>query len=181
MKPIHIEFAPPTLRRAWYRLHPALLALGAAAALLCLGAALAGWQVAQLQRQRLHQAEVMRERQAAVTAVPAKGDTSPIPQAQVAAVNEAIMQLNLPWRALQDAVAAATPRGVALVALEPDPRKRVLKISAETRTGDEMIAYVEALKQQELFGSVLLTHHEINERDPSRPLRFELEATWMAR
>jgi hypothetical protein len=45
-------------------------------------------------------------------------------RAQADAVNAAVMQLNLPWRALHDAVAAATPASIALLALEPDARKR---------------------------------------------------------
>jgi hypothetical protein len=36
-------------------------------------------------------------------------------------------------------VLAATPRTVALVAMEPDPRKRILKITAETKTSDDMV------------------------------------------
>jgi hypothetical protein len=62
-----------------------------------------------------------------------------IPEAQATFVNGAILQLNLPWRELQDAVLAATPRTVALVAMEPDPRKRILKITAETKTSDDMV------------------------------------------
>jgi Tfp pilus assembly protein PilN len=104
-----------------------------------------------------------------------------IPEAQATFVNAAILQLNLPWRELQDAVLAATPRTVALVAMEPDPRKRILKITAETKTSDDMVDYIAALKDQESFSGVILTRHEINDADPNRPLRFQLEATWQAR
>ena len=49
-----------------------------------------------------------------------------------------------------------------------------------------MIAYVEQLKQQALFGagagagagSVTLLRHETDELDPNRPLRFQLDAQW---
>ncbi len=95
-------------------------------------------------------------------------------------MNAAVLQLNLPWRALHDAIAAATPKDIALLALEPDPRRRSMKITAEARTSDEMIAYVERLKQQELFGAVALLRHEINELDPNRPIRFQLDAQWSA-
>jgi hypothetical protein len=44
-----------------------------------------------------------------------------------------------------------------------------------------MVAYVADLKQQESFSGVILTRHEINDQDPNRPLRFQLEATWVAR
>ncbi|UUZ49987.1 hypothetical protein LP420_07885 [Massilia sp. B-10] len=61
------------------------------------------------------------------------------------------MQLNLPWRALHDAIGAATPPEIAMLALEPDARKRTMKITAEAKSSDAMIGYVEELKKQELF------------------------------
>ncbi|KAB8046963.1 hypothetical protein GCN74_28320, partial [Janthinobacterium sp. FT14W] len=112
---------------------------------------------------------------------PAPAPQAPIAPAQAAAVNTAILQLNLPWRDVQDALASATPPGIALLALEPDARKRVLKITAETTGSDAMVAYIAQLKQQELFGArVQLLRHEINALDPNKPLRFQLEAHWGA-
>jgi hypothetical protein len=67
-----------------------------------------------------------------------------------------------------------------LLALEPDPHRRSMKITAEAKTADEMIAYIEQLKQQELFGAVALVRHEINELDPNRPIRFQVDAQWSA-
>ena len=181
MKPMHIDFAPRTVRRTLHQLHPAWLAVGAVGALLCAGAALTGWKMVQQERERAHQIQHVMERQAALSAAPVAVARTAIPEAQAVFVNGAILQLNLPWRALQDAVAAATPRTVALIALEPDPRKQILKITAETKSSDDMVGYVEELKQQELFSSVMLTRHEINEQDPNRPLRFQLEAVWVGK
>lgn len=176
-----IDFAPRSVRRTLFHIHPVVLALAGLGVLLCAGAAIGGWQLIEQKREREHQLQHLRERVAAMSARPVEVARVAIPEAQAAFVNGAIMQLNLPWRELQDAVLAATPRSVALVAMEPDPRKRVLKITAETKSSDDMVAYVEALKEQESFSGVLLTRHEINEQDPNRPLRFQLEATWLAR
>ncbi|MCU6498898.1 PilN domain-containing protein [Rugamonas sp. A1-17] len=181
MKNMHIDFAPRSLRRTLFHTHPALLALGGAGLLLCAAAAFGGWKLVEQQRLREHELRHVRERAAAISARPVEVAQVAIPEGQAVFVNGAIMQLNLPWRDLQDAVAAATPRSVALVAMEPDPRKQALKITAETKTSDDMVAYVAELKQQELFTGVVLTRHEINEQDPNRPLRFQLEATWVAR
>jgi Tfp pilus assembly protein PilN len=181
MKSMNIDFAPRSLRRALFHTHPALLALAGVGLLLCVGAALGGWTLAEQRQERERQLRHLRERVAAMSARPVEAARTVIPPEQAAFVNGAVMQLNLPWRELQDAVAAATPRGVALVAMEPDPRKQVLKITAETKTSDEMVAYVAELKQQESFSGVILTRHEINDQDPNRPLRFQLEATWVAR
>ena len=180
MRAIRLDFAAPGWRRALYRLHPAWLAAGLLGLALCGGAALAGWQLLEQRRAYEHQLRHQQERRAALAQPRPQAPRSVIAPAQAAFVNGAVLQLNLPWRELQDAVAAATPANVALLALEPDPRKRVLKLGAETKNSDDMIAYIEQLKQQELFSSVVLIHHEINEQDPNRPLRFQLEAQWVA-
>ena len=188
MKPLAIDFAPPSLARSWYRLGPrgwGLLALGV---LLCGAGAVIGAQM--LARQKALDGQLAAVRAAmnapAAAAAASAAKTAappplPVSAAQAAAVNGAILQLNLPWRELQDAVAAATPRTIALVALEPDPRKQVLKITAEAQSSDDMVDYVAELKQQETFSTVALTRHDVQEADPHRPLRFQLEATWVTR
>jgi Tfp pilus assembly protein PilN len=102
----------------------------------------------------------------------------PVPEAQAAAVNAAVLQLNLPWRALHDALQAATPANIALLALEPDAKKSSLRITAEAKSSDDMIAYVEQLQKADWFTTVALTRHEINEQDPNRPIRFQIDALW---
>jgi hypothetical protein len=102
-----------------------------------------------------------------------------IPEAQAGAVNKAIEQLNLPWRDLFNAIESATPATIALLAIEPDAKKHVLKATAEVKASDDMVGYVEQLKKQGLFSNVLLTKHEINAQDPNKPIRFQLEAEWI--
>lgn len=179
MSRMRIDFAPRSLRRALYQTHPAWLAAGALALGLCAAAAYGGTQLLEQRRAREHQLQHLRERQAALSTAPAPVARIMIPEAQAAFVNGAIAQLNLPWRDLQEALMAATPATVALLALEPDAHKQVLKVNAETKNSDDMIAYIEQLKQQELFSGVLLMRHEINEQDPNRPVRFQLEAHWV--
>ncbi|WP_308622161.1 PilN domain-containing protein [Massilia sp. Se16.2.3] len=73
---------------------------------------------------------------------------------------------------------SATPANVALLALEPDAKKRVLRITAEARSSDDMLAYVAALGREEWFGAVTLARHEVQEQDPNRPVRFQVDAEW---
>jgi Tfp pilus assembly protein PilN len=103
-----------------------------------------------------------------------------VPPAQAGAVNASVQQLNLPWRGLHDAVQAATPASIALLALEPDAKKSTVRITAEAKSSDDMIAYVEQLERIEWFTTVLLARHEINEQDPNRPIRFQVDAQWRA-
>lgn len=182
MSRLHIDFAQRGWRRTVFHTHPAVWAGAVLGLLLCGGAALAGYQVFEQRQQRLAAIERAAQRQAilAQTKLPVKS-TVQISEAQAAFVNAAVLQLNLPWRDLQEAVAAATPPKVALLALEPDARKRVLKITAEAKNSDDMIAYIEQLKQQELFGAVQLLRHEISQLDPNQPIRFQVEASWSVR
>ena len=181
MTRLDIDFAPPGWRRSLHRVPAWAWITGALGVALSVTAAWAG--CAALQRQQASEAQWQRAQQrvAQATQEPPLMAIAPIAPAQAAAVNAAILQLNLPWRDLQDALASATPPAIALLALEPDARKRVLKITAETTGSDAMVAYIAQLKQQELFGPrVHLLRHEINELDPNRPLRFQLEARWGA-
>ena len=103
---------------------------------------------------------------------------TPIGEAQATAVNAAVAQLNIPWRDLLDAVESATPKEVALLSLEPDAHKNILRGVAEAKTSDDMLSYVEQLKKPGFFDLVVLTKHEVNEQDPNKPLRFQFEAHW---
>jgi Tfp pilus assembly protein PilN len=150
------------------------------ALLLCLASAALGAQMVASKRAFDAQLAALRVRASAPAAAPVPAAGPAISAAQAAAVNGAVLQLNLPWRALHDAIGAATPRSIALLALEPDARKRTMRITAEAKTSDDMIAYVEQLKQQELFAAVVLTRHEINDQDPNKPIRFQLDAQGMA-
>lgn len=183
MKRIAMDFAPPSLARSWHRLGPrgaAALALGV---LLCGAAIATGAQMLARQQALAAQLQVVAAAMnppRPATPAPASAVAAPIPAARAAAVNNAILQLNLPWPALHGAIQAATPATVALLALDPDARRRQLKITAETRDAEAMIGYLEQLKRQALFGEVVLLRHEINELDPNRPLRFEIVASWLA-
>lgn len=179
MKPLRIDFAPPGWRRTLHRTHPAAWFTASLAALALGGAVAAAsmLQAAQRDYERQLAAAGLRAQQVAAQA-PRPVVQPRVPEAQAQAVNAIVSQLNLPWRAVHDALAAGTPSSIALLALEPDARRHTLRITAEARDSDGMVAYVEQLKRQELFSDVVLVSHEINEADPNKPLRFELEASW---
>jgi Tfp pilus assembly protein PilN len=181
MNKVRIDFAPPSLRRAVFRAPRAAWAMVFAA--IVLGLALLSPALKYRDKLAEHERELARAaaRASAAAVVPAAAPLrAPVPEAQASAVNAAVMQLNLPWRGLHDAVQAATPAGIALLALEPDARKSTLRITAEAKSSDDMIAYVEKLQQEDWFGAVLLVRHEINQQDPNHPIRFQIDAAWTA-
>lgn len=181
MKRTHIDFAPRSLRRTLFRMPPRFAGLLFCTACLCfvMLSALLKYQEEREGLEALRAAIAARSttmRPRLVAAQPA----FTIPQAQAQAVNDAVMQLNLPWRDLVEAVRAATPGNVALLALEPDARRRTLRITAEARDSDDMLAYIAKMEEQGWFQSVALVRHEIAEQEPNRPLRFQISAQWGA-
>jgi Tfp pilus assembly protein PilN len=181
MRKVRIDFAPPGLRRTLHRMPPNAWALVPAVLALVVNVVSGALKyrdereaIARLQAQarvQTAQAQAQKQQAAPVRAVP---------EAQANAVNAAVLQLNLPWRGLHDAIQAATPAGIALLALEPDAKKSSVRITAEARSSDDMIGYVARLQDVDWFNAVLLTRHEINEQDPNRPIRFQIDAQWRA-
>jgi len=178
MKPLRIDFAPPSLARTWFHTSRPARALAGIALILAVGAGVQTWRLIEQRRLDAEQvARVVQHHAVPVQAAPVQAKVTVSP-AQAAAVNGAVLQLNLPWRELHDAIGAATPAEVALLALEPDARKHTVRITAEARGSDDMIDYVEKLQAQGWFTAVALTHHEINDVDPNKPIRFQVEAQW---
>lgn len=97
---------------------------------------------------------------------------------EVSRANEVLRQLTLPWEELFRAVESAAGRKVALLALEPDMEKRQVKIGGEARDMAALLNYITQLEAQEAFGAVYLQSHQVQQRDPDKPVRFALLAVW---
>ena len=101
-----------------------------------------------------------------------------IPEQKINAINHAIAQLNVPWSQLFAAFEAERPKEVALLALLPEPRKRVLIVQAETLTTPRMIDFVDRLRSMPSFTEAVLVKHERREQDAGQPYRFAVEIHW---
>lgn len=175
MKPVRIDFARPSLRRAIWRTSFTYRVLSLLGLALCTTAIVAILQTRAIQReQQARKTQALKEQMR--SAAPVKKTL--IPLAQANAVNQIVAKLNLPWHELQEAIENATSGKVALLTLEPDAKSHTMKITAETPNSDEMLAYIERLKRQEFFLDAVLNKHEINEQDAQRPLRFQLDVQW---
>jgi Tfp pilus assembly protein PilN len=64
--------------------------------------------------------------------------------------------------------------------LEPNAQSNTLKLTAEAKTAEAMLAYQRALESQPEFESAVLARHEVQADDPNLPLRFTIEARWRA-
>lgn len=97
---------------------------------------------------------------------------------EVKHANEVLHRLTLPWEPLFQAVESCASKEVALLAMEPDLEKRVVKISGEAKNLAAMLDYVRRLEAQAVFGSVYLQSHQVQQHDPEKPVRFAVLARW---
>jgi Tfp pilus assembly protein PilN len=101
-------------------------------------------------------------------------------QLEVRQANEILHQLALPWHGLFKAIESSNEKEVALLAVQPDMQRRVLRLSGEAKNFDALLAYVGRLEKDEALSQVYITQHEIRSQDPEKPVRFALVATWVA-
>ena len=157
-------------------LHPRPRAHWAGGLLLAAGVALAGWTAWQDAQTRQALAEAVaaapQPSAAAVRRAPAvAGDAQ-------AVAHQARAQLATPWDALFVRLETNVPKGIALLALEADARKTEATLTAEARSARDMLAWVEQLKLEAGFATVVLASHALQENDPQRPLRFVVRLDW---
>jgi Tfp pilus assembly protein PilN len=97
---------------------------------------------------------------------------------EVQHANDALRQLTVPWGALFRAVESAGGKSVALLAMQPDVRQGTVAISGEAKDLPALLDYVRRLGTRDVFSSVHLHHHQVQQQDPERPIRFSLRAVW---
>lgn len=94
---------------------------------------------------------------------------------------EVLMQLSLPWDELFNAVETPDDDKIALLSIEPDAQKHLVRISGEARSLDCMLNYVRLLQERGLLSEVNLKSHQIYQQDPDKPIRFSLVAAWITK
>lgn len=97
---------------------------------------------------------------------------------EIAAANAVIRQLALPWEDMFNAFELATNDEVALLSMEPDAKKRLVRVTAESKATTGMLSYIKRLQQSALLDEVVLQKHEEQSRDPDRPIRFVVTSVW---
>jgi Tfp pilus assembly protein PilN len=97
----------------------------------------------------------------------------------VAFSNQIINKLNLPWGDLFQSLGKAHSDEVALLGIEPNIKKGVVKLSGEARNFKAMFDFMRDLNTKSGMKKVYLIEHKVNEQDPDRPIHFTLEASWI--
>lgn len=166
MKTFHIDFAPRTWMQSLCNAQPvACIAIVLGSALLI--TTLPGW---------MHSTSNTNPH---VQTAPRSQPAAPaVNTAQAEVVNHAIMQLNIPWRDMFDAIEQATPDSIALIELVPEASKQRLKVTAQAKDSDAMLTYLEQLKHQSFFSGLVLTSHVMEQSDLQQSVRFTFEVSW---
>jgi len=93
----------------------------------------------------------------------------------------AFAELTMPWsRLLQELeqASAESDGRVAVLGVEPDRDKRQLRVIAEARTLAAALDYVQRLQSSAALHFPMLETHEVQARDPEKPVRFQIRADW---
>lgn len=92
--------------------------------------------------------------------------------------NEVFERLNLSWHDLFASVERVGGDDATLLGLRPEPAKRRVVINGEARDLASVLQYADALETTDFLHSVRLQQHDVDLRNPDRPVRFTLYAEW---
>lgn len=102
----------------------------------------------------------------------------PALQKQIVQANATWDELTQPWDTLFAELETAANKEVALLALEADGKKRLLRITAEVQQRQALLDYMSRLEKLPGISEVALQEHHINLQDKELPIRFTLQAKW---
>ncbi|MGE8410008.1 MAG: pilus assembly protein [Pseudomonas sp.] len=112
-------------------------------------------------------------------------DAAPLTSAQsreqsqkLAHMQRLAQQLQRPWERLFGLLEGLPQDDIALLSLNPDARKGQVRISAEARDLEAMLAFHKRLEASAELHDVSLLNHEILVKQPERPVLFNLSAQW---
>ncbi|WP_397448560.1 pilus assembly protein [Pseudomonas sp. NA-150] len=174
MRPLTLDFQP---HRRSGLLSGCLLLLGVTLAAVCLVAQQHLDQQAEQQQGSLQHAKhvLTGDNGGKLELTPAETRE----QAQnLAEMRKVSQQLRRPWERLFAMLEGLPHNDVALLILTPDARKGQLRISAEARNLEAMLAFHRQLEASGELADVSLLNHEIDAQSPEHPVQFNLSATW---
>jgi hypothetical protein len=117
----------------------------------------------------------------ATTAQPRRSAPSPESLKMAAEAATVERELDVPWTQLLAELEAASDDSagsVSLLAVEPDPGKQLVRITAEVRAINDALGYLERLQKSTVLRHPMLESHERRKDDPEHPLRIKLSAEW---
>jgi hypothetical protein len=143
---------------------------------LCLIAVLVQQHSLQGQRQGL---ELRRE--ALLGAAHRSQNVESVAGLSAQTAEKTVRELGTPWSQLLvelENASGDTAGNIAVLAIEPDHAKHRVRVTAEARTLELAIAYVQRLRKTEVLHFPMLDNHELRVDDKDHPVRFQISADW---
>jgi Tfp pilus assembly protein PilN len=98
--------------------------------------------------------------------------------ARARTVRRVTQNLTTPWADMLESLESAPNQSVALLSVEPSAAKRSIRITAEARGTQDMLDYVGALQRDSHLSRAILVSHQLQEKAPGTPVRFQIQADW---
>jgi Tfp pilus assembly protein PilN len=119
-----------------------------------------------------------REQERMATVAPHQGPEWERMQVELKLANQVIGHLALPWDGLFHGIEASMDGKVSLLSIEPDTEKREIQITAEAKSFQDMVGYMANLRANRSFKDAYIVSHHVQQSDPQKPVRFEINAQW---
>ena len=95
-----------------------------------------------------------------------------------AAASEVLTRLRAPWPDLLEQLEGLAELPVVVLDLDAEARGRSLRLAGEAKTMDDMLAFVEKLRQSRRLDEVFLEKHEPRKLGTVEVFAFTVQATW---
>ena len=94
------------------------------------------------------------------------------------AINKAIADISLPWRAVFKTIENTDTAYIQLLAIEPNMQKKQVRLTAVAFSKQEMFRYLQDLSQQTMLKNVVLLSQENADVQGESAIHFVVEAIW---
>ncbi|RQZ24279.1 hypothetical protein DIE16_35380 [Burkholderia sp. Bp9090] len=89
-----------------------------------------------------------------------------------------LRELTVPWQTLFSIVEDYPGHDVALIGIDQNPAQGQIRITAEAKDPDAMIAYLKYLQTSDVLREATLNGHLVEENVAGKPVRFQITAVW---
>ena len=169
---LHIDFSQ---RRARTATSGMILLCAAAVLLLASGARL--WHAYGENDRAQAALEALRQQTLATRHV-TKAPPTPAVKLAEKQSQSILRELTVPWQDLFSIVEDYPDHDVALIGIDQNPAQSQIRITAEAKDFDAMIAYLKYLQASLLLREAVLNDHLIETNVPGKPVRFQITAVW---
>ena len=94
------------------------------------------------------------------------------------AAGDVLTRLRTPWPDLLEQLEGLAELPVVVLDLDAEARGRSLRLAGEAKTMDDMLAFVEKLRQSRRLDEVYLEKHEPRKLGAAEVFAFTVQATW---